>query len=583
MSYLVGKKGASSIFKSSFKATPGQTSVSFAETLNPNTLSVHRNGVLLYKDDYSVSGNNLTFVNSLSADDEIVVENVGAGATLAVPSSVNASNVVSGSDTLNGVYGSGMVGWGTYADLRAYTGTAEHLVLSGRSMSGDGGAGSFVRKGNAADNDGTVIVDALGRSWEREFVGPVNAKWFGAVGDWNGTIGTDNSIPLQVFVEYCRSTKKAGRLPAGRYKITQKLHKTGDFFCPSIFGDGYMSTEIVAVGFPVGRPILEVTGGSGTLCGAVIQGIRFDSDNGNAVGTEIDGQCGMIYRGCQFGKLAIGGLPHNKSAGNFTEYVVFETCDFQEACKEPLVYRRTGGNDSFHGTGLRNSTIAESARATTSQIRIGGADSTNNNIIVYNAPLSVQVWKNATNPILKNNSTRPYASFVGNVTVENFSASALNLAEGPQSFLAGCFASNDFRVKHGTMMLVETLEVLPNETIGVQQKAYKIDTLTMSSGANNLVTLRNTLNETYLVRVEFYNSVTNLARKVYLLAVQTSNVAPNGVVSLGTLIDHYGGDMPYPTFSMRGQTLVATAAGFTSDIKCNVSVSQIGLSHAFGF
>ena len=171
MSYLVGKKGASSIFKSSFKATPGQTSVSFAETLNPNTLSVHRNGVLLYKDDYSVSGNTLTFVNPLSADDEIVIENVGAGATLAVPSSVNASNVVSGSDTLNGVYGSGMVGSATYAQLRAYTGDATRLNLA------DGGVA--VRRGNAPDNGGTVWKDAANRSWERIITGGVvHIDWF---------------------------------------------------------------------------------------------------------------------------------------------------------------------------------------------------------------------------------------------------------------------------------------------------------------------------------------------------------------------------------------------------------------------
>lgn len=82
-----------------------------------------------------------------------------------------------------------------YADLRLYRGDSDTIELKYRSQLGDGAGGVFVRKGSAVDNDGTVIVDALGRSWERQFSGPANAKWWG-VGSYpaNGTSALQNAI-----------------------------------------------------------------------------------------------------------------------------------------------------------------------------------------------------------------------------------------------------------------------------------------------------------------------------------------------------------------------------------------------------
>lgn len=83
MAYMVGKKGASSLFKTSFKATAGQTSASFTQTLNPSLLKVYRNGVLLYSTDYTVAGSSVTFTQPLDANDEITIENVGTTVALA--------------------------------------------------------------------------------------------------------------------------------------------------------------------------------------------------------------------------------------------------------------------------------------------------------------------------------------------------------------------------------------------------------------------------------------------------------------------------------------------------------------------
>jgi hypothetical protein len=62
----------------------------------------------------------------------------------------------------------------------------------------DGGGGLFVYDSTdtaSADDGGIIIVDAVGRRWKRQYSGPVNLGWFGAVGD--GV--TDNQITWQAF------------------------------------------------------------------------------------------------------------------------------------------------------------------------------------------------------------------------------------------------------------------------------------------------------------------------------------------------------------------------------------------------
>lgn len=80
---------------------------------------------------------------------------------------------------LAGQYGSSLIGAATYAQLRAYTGSATRMQVGGRTHYFDKAAGTFVRTGSAPDNDGTVLVDALGRSWVRDYTGGINAVWFG--------------------------------------------------------------------------------------------------------------------------------------------------------------------------------------------------------------------------------------------------------------------------------------------------------------------------------------------------------------------------------------------------------------------
>jgi|LakMenEpi03Aug12_release.lakeMendotaPanAssembly.Ray.scaffolds.fasta_scaffold93873_6 parallel beta-helix repeat protein len=72
------------------------------------------------------------------------------------------------------------------------------VVLKTNYVAGDGG-GVFrydASDTTTADNGGTVIVDAAGNRWKRQYAGPLNAKWFGARGDnsTNDTTALQNAL-----------------------------------------------------------------------------------------------------------------------------------------------------------------------------------------------------------------------------------------------------------------------------------------------------------------------------------------------------------------------------------------------------
>lgn len=418
----------------------------------------------------------------------------------------------------------------------------------------------------------------------RDFVSVLDFYAYGVSGakvDPSGNI--DSTGGFQAALTYCHLTGQTLYVPAGIYKITSQLVKPSSFKHPNIVGDGYSNTTIKAFGFGAGTSMLLSTGGSGAFCGAVVSGIRFDSDNGNATAAEIDGQCGLTFRDCQFGKLKIGLLPHNKSSGNFTEFVVADNCDFTSECVEALVYQRTGGNDSFHGTGLRECTINEAAGATLPKIRIGGAGSTSNDIIVYNAPLSFQIWKNTTAKVLANNTSRYSTNFHGNVTLELFGAAAAAkwkfCNDSRNTYFLGTLSSLQDVTQRGTLVLCDTFETKSDGTVSALLKPYRIEALTMASGANTIAALPGSTTETYLIKLRFADS-SSPARKAYLLVVNLDASGVHTVTNIAQLEDYYGGSMPYPTFSMSGQSLVATAA-FAATVTCTGTVSKIGIGDAF--
>lgn len=116
-----------------------------------------------------------------------------------------------------------------YAKIRGYDGRATRLKVLDIT-----GGHWWVRRGSAPDNGGTALVDALGRSWEREFSGRVNVRWFGAG-------STTDDLPLiQSAVN-----SHPGRIiyfPGGVYNLFGEVHIRADG--TTIEGDGPGSTFI---------------------------------------------------------------------------------------------------------------------------------------------------------------------------------------------------------------------------------------------------------------------------------------------------------------------------------------------------
>ena len=99
---------------------------------------------------------------------------------------------------------------GTIAKLRAMTQAPRRVWVSGYHTKGDGAFGSNIFEWDStsveADNGGTIIKlfgTTIGR-YKLKYSGAVNIKWFGVVGDWNGTTGTNESTLIQNALDYAR-------------------------------------------------------------------------------------------------------------------------------------------------------------------------------------------------------------------------------------------------------------------------------------------------------------------------------------------------------------------------------------------
>lgn len=119
---------------------------------------------------------------------------------------------------LSGEDGANLIGSSSYSDIRSYNGDADRILCYGRSSIIDNSSGWFFKDVGdltSPDNDGTVLVDVLGRRWKREYSGPVDVRWFGVKAD--GT--TDDTAAANKAL----GTLQHVRFPAGTIIISAPL------------------------------------------------------------------------------------------------------------------------------------------------------------------------------------------------------------------------------------------------------------------------------------------------------------------------------------------------------------------------
>lgn len=149
-----------------------------------------------------------------------------------------------------------------------------YMRVLGHSYAGDGGGGVFFLDlaGGDVDDDGTVIAVAASPElvWRRVIEGPINVRWFGAVGDGVA----DDTAALQAALDLATSGAAPTTvwLPAGRYRVTQTLEIINQAVNdaraagPLLQGDGDNATFLL--GFLSSGPLLRARGVATTTVGS---------------------------------------------------------------------------------------------------------------------------------------------------------------------------------------------------------------------------------------------------------------------------------------------------------------------------
>ena len=198
-----------------------------------NNTQVYIDGVYQQKDQYSVAGPDITFSAAPPAGTDnievVTIATLALGETDAVLVSYSTSG-----GTVEDALDERLPEIGTYALLRLYSGSYTSYYVRGVASIFDGGGGVFrvdSADTTSTDNGGTILVDAAGRRWKREFTGSLNVLWFGA--DRSGVADSTTAIQaaltlaatsvLSILAAKVDAVTAAVFAPAGSYKTSATL------------------------------------------------------------------------------------------------------------------------------------------------------------------------------------------------------------------------------------------------------------------------------------------------------------------------------------------------------------------------
>jgi hypothetical protein len=171
-----------------------------------------------------------------------------AAAGLALPLAALASHAQARSDG-SGPDGATMVAADCLADLKALEARPAAVFVIGYHRGAQRGGGLFrwVADDATTADDALVVAPNKGPAgrYKRAASGPVDATWFGALGDG----ARDDTAALQAAIDHCATAAQFGPalyLPGGQYRITAPLSIPREYF--QMHGDGMWRSQILFKG-----------------------------------------------------------------------------------------------------------------------------------------------------------------------------------------------------------------------------------------------------------------------------------------------------------------------------------------------
>ncbi|HDH0699988.1 TPA: hypothetical protein PIP11_003773 [Klebsiella aerogenes] len=226
----------------------------------------------------------------------------------------------------------------------------------------------------------------------------------------------------------------------GEYFHTGNVVKEQSFSCPNLIGSGSKGKNKGTILKFANNAFLKIKGGSGVLCGSSIVGITFSGSGDNNGLLIIADQCGISLDRCSFENCKSGVRMVNESNGGFTEFNVLDKCIFLSSCETGVAYERQNGNESFHGTGLRECVFQQQKlNPNAPHIHIGPR------CLVYNAPMTIHVFRDITDSPIINHDGFERSNVYGIITVEKKPKNLVNLVLGKPLYIIGsvvCLSEN---------------------------------------------------------------------------------------------------------------------------------------------
>jgi hypothetical protein len=332
---------------------------------------------------------------------------------------------------------------------------------------------------------------------------------------------------------------------------------SGTFTHPDLVGCSKKQTFITYTSITSNSTAIQAKGGSGQISGGSIRNIYF-TGNSTSTAIEFAGQCGSWVENCYFDANAIGVRFHNDVSGAFTEFCTVRNCEFRAACTTTLEYKRTSGNNSFHGSGFDVGKNTINASSTGPVVSIDGTS-----CYVYNAPCYAQIFSttNSITVFQNGNSVAPIpVSFAGQLSIETNTGVTTTLGGGASVLFAGpvrvagaTTASGD-NVVAGTFLRVDTVNVHADSSVSYTgAKAARKYTLTIPSASTAAINISGPMNSVYRM-VDFNLFASNFLKRMTLLVDffgdGSTSITPNTVATRASF-DNPGGTLGYqpPTFT----------------------------------